>query len=119
MLNRIIVDNIRKRLSDRKVIVILGSRQVGKTTLFHQLFGDNHEVLWWNGDESDVRIALENTSSTKLKTLIGNQPIEVIDEAQRIDNIGLAAKLIYDTIPNVKVLLSGSSAFEIKNKTNF
>ncbi|ASS49536.1 MAG: ATPase [Candidatus Fluviicola riflensis] len=118
MLNRIIVDNIRKRLSDRKVIVILGSRQVGKTTLFHQLFGDNHEVLWWNGDESDVRIALENTSSTKLKTLIGNHPIVVIDEAQRIDNIGLAAKLIYDTIPNVKVLLSGSSAFEIKNKTN-
>jgi uncharacterized protein len=118
MIARIVVDNIRKRLSDRKVMVILGSRQVGKTTLFHQLFDDRKEVLWWNGDESDVRAALENTSSARLKTLIGNHTIVVIDEAQRIDNIGLAAKIIYDTIPNVKVLLSGSSAFELKNKTN-
>ena len=118
MITRIVVDNIRKRLSDRKVMVILGSRQVGKTTLFHQLFDDRKEVLWWNGDESDVRSALENTSSARLKTLIGNHTIVVIDEAQRIDNIGLAAKIIYDTIPNVKVLLSGSSAFELKNKTN-
>jgi predicted AAA+ superfamily ATPase len=99
-------------------MVILGSRQVGKTTLFHQLFDGRKEVLWWNGDESDVRSALENTSSARLKTLIGNHTIVVIDEAQRIDNIGLAAKIIYDTIPNVKVLLSGSSAFELKNKTN-
>lgn len=118
MIARTVVDNIRKRLDDRKVLVILGSRQVGKTTLFHQLFDDNKDVLWWNGDESDVRAALENTSSARLKTLIGNHRILVIDEAQRIDNIGLAAKIIYDTIPGVKVLLSGSSAFEIKNKTN-
>lgn len=118
MIARIVVDDIRKRLSDRKVMVILGSRQVGKTTLFHQLFDDRKEVLWWNGDESDVRAALENTSSARLKTLIGNHTIVVIDEAQRIDNIGLAAKIIYDTIPNVKVLLSGSLAFELKNKTN-
>ena len=118
MIVRTVVDNIRKRLSDRKVMVILGSRQVGKTTLFHQLFDDSKEVLWWNGDESDVRAALENTSSARLKTLIGNHSIVVIDETQRIDNIGLAAKIIYDTIPNVKVLLSGSSAFELKNKTN-
>jgi len=118
MIARTVVDNIRKRLADRKVMVILGSRQVGKTTLFHQLLDDHKEVLWWNGDESDVRAALENTSSARLKTLIGNHTIVVIDEAQRIDNIGLAAKIIYDTIPNVKVLLSGSSAFELKNKTN-
>ncbi|MDH4472829.1 MAG: ATP-binding protein [Fluviicola sp.] len=118
MIARTVVDNIRKRLGDRKVLVILGSRQVGKTTLFHQLFDANKDVLWWNGDESDVRAALENTSSARLKTLIGNHRILVIDEAQRIDNIGLAAKIIYDTIPDVKVLLSGSSAFEIKNKTN-
>jgi uncharacterized protein len=118
MIVRSIVANIKNRLTDRKVMVILGSRQVGKTTLFHQLFENDSDVLWWNGDESDVRSALENTSSAKLKTLIGNHSILVIDEAQRIDNIGLAAKLIYDTIPGVKVLLSGSSAFEIKNKTN-
>lgn len=118
MVARTIVDNIRKRITDRKVMVILGSRQVGKTTLFHQLFDANKDVLWWNGDESDVRSALENTSSARLKTLIGDHSILVIDEAQRIDNIGLAAKIIYDTIPGVKVLLSGSSAFEIKNKTN-
>lgn len=118
MIVRSIVANIKNRLTDRKVMVILGSRQVGKTTLFHQLFENDSDVLWWNGDESDVRAALENTSSAKLKTLIGNHSILVIDEAQRIDNIGLAAKLIYDTIPGVKVLLSGSSAFEIKNKTN-
>ena len=118
MINRLIIDNIHKRLNDKKVIVLLGSRQVGKTTLFHQLFNTTEDILWWNGDESDIRSALENTTSSKLKTLIGKHQIVVIDEAQRIDNIGLTAKLVADTIPNVKLFLCGSSAFELKNKTN-
>jgi len=118
MIPRLIIPLIQKRLADRKVIILLGSRQVGKTTLFHQLFDAAEDVLWWNGDESDIRAILQNTTTTQLKTLIGNHRILVIDEAQRIDNIGLTAKLIADNLPQVKLFLSGSSAFEIKNKVN-
>lgn len=118
MIKRFIVPSIQKRLKDRKAIVLLGSRQTGKTTLFHQLFDASENVLWWNGDEGDIREALTNTTSTKLRTLIGKHTTLVIDEAQRIDNIGLAAKLITDNIPEVKLLISGSSAFELTNKMN-
>ena len=75
-------------------------------------------VILWNGDESDIRDLLKNPSSTKLKALIGNAKTLIIDEAQRIDDIGLTLKLIVDQIKDVKVIATGSSAFELSNKTN-
>jgi predicted AAA+ superfamily ATPase len=75
-------------------------------------------VAWWNGDETDIRNLLEQPTSTKLKSLIGQNKTLVIDEAQRIENIGLCIKLITDHIKDVKVIASGSSAFELANKIN-
>lgn len=75
-------------------------------------------VAWWNGDEADIRSFLEAPTSTRLKSLIGNHKTLVIDEAQRIENIGLCIKLITDNVKDVKVIATGSSAFELANKIN-
>ena len=109
---------INKKLTDNKVLVLLGPRQIGKTTLLQEITSHHKNVQWWNGDESDIRETLEKPTSSKLKKLIGNSKLLVIDEAQRIENIGLTLKLIYDNIKDVKVLVTGSSSFELNNKIN-
>ena len=119
MINRLINSKILSRLSDRKAIILLGPRWVGKSTLMEQMQNSFAQpVILWNGDESDIRDLLKNPSSTKLKALIGNAKTLIIDEAQRIDYIGLTLKLIVDQIKDVKVIATGSSAFELSNKTN-
>ena len=119
MISRQLIAKIKARLSDPKVIIILGPRQVGKTTLIRQLTqGVEESVLWWSGDETDIRNLLTNTTSTQLRSFIGKNQLLVIDEAQRIENIGICLKLITDHIPEVKVIASGSSAFELANKIN-
>src|SRR5689334_10648404 len=116
MVKREIVSAILKRLIDKKILILLGPRQAGKSTLMRQLSPQFIEpVLWWNGDDADIRSILANANSGKLKTLIGGAKTLVIDEAQRIENIDLALKIIADTLPGVKVLATGSSAFELAN----
>jgi uncharacterized protein len=119
MIKRILENNIISRLKDKKAIILLGPRQAGKTS-FVQLIKNSlaSPVAWWNGDESDIRNLLEKPTSTRLKGLIGNNKTLVIDEAQRIENIGICIKLITDNIKNVKVIATGSSAFELANKIN-
>jgi hypothetical protein len=77
-----------------------------------------HPVLWWNGDETDIRHLLSGPTSTRLKQLIGSAKTLIIDEAQRIEDIGICIKLIVDNLPEVKVLATGSSAFELSNRIN-
>jgi len=113
MISRILETNIRKRLDDKKAIVIMGARQVGKTTLLETIFKNEEGVLWLTGDEPDIRSLFENITSTRLKALFGNNRFIVIDEAQRIKDIGLVLKLITDSIKNVKVIATGSSSFEL------
>jgi uncharacterized protein len=114
MIQRKLSDSIRERFFKGKAILIFGPRQAGKTTLLKQVtatYPDN--TLWLNGDESDVRELLSNPTSTRLKGIIGTKKVIVIDEAQRISDIGLALKLIVDTIPDIQVLASGSSALDL------
>ena len=119
MISRKLLKLINPRMDDSKVIIILGPRQSGKTTLLQEIVRDSDKnVLWLNGDESDVRQLLSNQTSTALKSLIGNHNCLVIDEGQRIENIGLCIKLIHDNIKGVKVVASGPSAFELANKIN-
>ncbi|MBS1753274.1 MAG: ATP-binding protein [Bacteroidetes bacterium] len=119
MIEREIEHAIVKKLKDSKAIILLGPRQAGKSTLL-QLVQKKFQqpVAWWNGDETDIRSLLEHPTSTKLKSLIGKNKTVVIDEAQRIENIGLCIKLITDNIKNVKVIATGSSAFELANRIN-
>ncbi len=117
MIERHLENIIINRMFKKKVIIIMGARQVGKTTLLHSVVHKaNIDHIWLDGDEPDVRSMLSNASSTKLKKIIGKYKLVIIDEAQRINNIGLSVKLIVDNFSDVQVLLSGSSALEIANE---
>ena len=118
MIERAIERLIEKRWTDNKALIILGPRQVGKTTLLSQLREKNEGVVWLNGDDFEVRKLLASPSAKQLAALIGGNRILIVDEAQRIENIGICLKLIIDNMPNVKVVASGSSAFELANRIN-
>ena len=119
MISREIIQNIHSKLDDNKAIILMGPRQVGKTTLLKYLQKEmNIPSVWWNGDEPDIRRILTESTSTQLKGLIGEAKLLIIDEAQRIENIGLTLKLIVDSIPELKVIATGSSSFDLSNKIN-
>ena len=118
MIERILEKTIKNRLNKGKAIVLLGARQVGKTTLLKAIFAKSLDVLWLNGDELDIQALFETISATRLKAIFGTKKIIVIDEAQRIKDIGLRMKLITDQIPEVQLVATGSSAFELANKIN-
>lgn len=118
MIERILAKLVRNKLHTGKALVLLGARQVGKTTLLKMLFGTSDEVLWLNGDEMDVQALFAAVSATRLRAIFGNKKIIVIDEAQRIQDVGLRMKLITDQIPEVQLVATGSSSFELANKLN-
>ena len=119
MINRLLKEKIKSRLFKGKIIVLLGARQVGKTTLSKVLADEiDKSIVYFNGDEYDIRELFINATSTKLKTAIGKGEFVIIDEAQRMEEIGLALKLIVDNYPQIQVLVSGSSSFELSNKLN-
>lgn len=113
---------IQSRLEDKffkgKVIILYGPRQVGKTTLVKEIQKKNlSNSIYFNCDEPDIREKLENKTSTFLKELIGDKKIIIIDEAQRIKNVGITLKLIIDNFKDVQVIATGSSSFDLANKT--
>lgn len=118
MIERILSKKISALLDGRKAITIMGARQVGKSTLLQMMLGERKDVMWLNGDEPDIIEILGNMTSPRLKAMIGNNTIIVIDEAQRIPDIGLRLKLITDQIPDVQVIATGSSSFDLSNKLN-
>ncbi|MEY2901806.1 MAG: hypothetical protein RLY89_912, partial [Bacteroidota bacterium] len=117
MIQRTLKDSIQKDLFKGKAILLFGPRQSGKSTLMQEIL-KNQDYLYLNGDDADVREILTNTTATKLKAVIGNKKIVFIDEAQRIQNIGLTLKLFTDQIKEVQILATGSSAFELSNQVN-
>ena len=116
MYQRIISEKLQSRLFKGKALIILGPRQVGKTTLLKELL-KGQDYLFINGDDSDDRQLLESAGTSKLRVLLGRYKIIFIDEAQRIPGIGLTAKIIVDQFPEAQLLLSGSSALEINDAT--
>ena len=114
MIPRILETSIKRDLFKGKAIIIFGPRQSGKTTLINKISeSEGIPFMIMNGDEPDTRELLENATSTKLKTIIGNHKLLIIDEAQRIANIGITIKLITDNLKHVQVIATGSSAFEL------
>jgi len=116
MIKRALEEQINNRFGKGKAILLIGPRQVGKTTLFNKLLEDKKH-LFLNGDDPTVRKLLTNPNIEQLKNIIGSYKIVFIDEAQRIDNIGLTLKLITDQLKSIQLLVSGSSAFELNNQT--
>ena len=117
MIKRKLQDIIEKKLFDGKAILLMGPRQVGKTTLLKELFGGREDVMWLNGDELDVQVLFEGVSATRLRAMFGRKKVIISDEAQRIPDIGLRLKLVTDQIKDVQLIATGSSAFELATKT--
>ena len=119
MIERLLRDLIEKRLYRNKAIIVVGPRQVGKTTLLRMLVADTQrKVLMWNCDEPDVRRKLAEPTSTELRAEIGDADLILIDEAQRVKNIGITLKLIIDNFPEKQLVVTGSSAIELSNSIN-
>jgi predicted AAA+ superfamily ATPase len=117
MINRILESKIASKIGKGKAILIVGARQVGKTTLIKNLLA-NQEYLFLDGDDPTIRNLLTNPNTEQIKNIIGKYKFVFIDEAQRIENIGITLKIITDQFQYVQLLVSGSSAFEINNKIN-
>jgi predicted AAA+ superfamily ATPase len=118
MIERILEKQILAKINTNKAIILLGSRQVGKTTLLKSLFENSSETIWLNADEPDIQAIFANISSKRFEAIIGNKKMIIIDEAQRIPDIGLKMKLITDQLPSIQLIATGSSAFELSNKLN-
>ncbi|MCH8547071.1 MAG: ATP-binding protein [Cryomorphaceae bacterium] len=108
---------ISEKLNKGKAIVIMGARQTGKTTLLKALL-EGTDVLWFSGDNPGVQSRFSQADAPLLKALIGEKKFLIIDEAQKIENIGNTLKIIVDQIPEVQVIATGSSSFDLANKTN-
>ncbi|MCK4987233.1 MAG: ATP-binding protein, partial [Desulfobacterales bacterium] len=109
------LENLRSLIQSGKVIVIYGARQVGKTTLLRKFVEnlDKEAVLFVNGDDITARQFLESQSVENLKDFVGRHKYLIVDEAQYVRNIGLNLKLIVDHIPEIKVIATGSSSFDL------
>jgi len=116
MINRNLTAKIKSNLHKGKAIVLIGPRQVGKTTLINTLLS-NLPYLFLDGDDAVVAETLANANTETLKSIIGNYKYVFIDEVQRIPNIGLKLKIMVDQIKEVQVIVSGSSAFDINHLT--
>lgn len=117
MIKRILETKIRETIGSGKAIVIVGARQVGKTTLINSILNE-YDFLFLDADDPIVRNLLTNPNTEQIKTIIGDKKLVFIDEAQRISGIGLTLKIITDQLKDVQLFVSGSSSFDLGNELN-
>ena len=118
MIQRVLKKQIKDQMFTGKAIILLGSRQTGKTSLLEDVFPSEKGVLWLSGDDVDVQSMMETMTAQRMRTLLGDRKIVVIDEAQRIKDIGLRMKVVTDQMKDVQLIATGSSAFELANRLN-
>ncbi|MDA3930363.1 MAG: ATP-binding protein [Prolixibacteraceae bacterium] len=117
---RTALKNIEKSLlNDKKIVVLFGARQTGKTTLSNTLLDSiKGKTLRINADENKYIDLLSSRDYSKIKLLIEGYDTLFIDEAQRIPDLGINLKIIYENMPELKILVTGSSSFDIANTIN-
>lgn len=116
-IKRLYEDTLLSQLKPNKVLVLLGARRVGKTSLIKLLTNQTAEkFLLLNGDDIETHNILDKQSVANYSSLLGDCNMLIIDEAQEIPNIGKKLKLMVDSFSKLKVLITGSSAFEINNQ---
>ena len=115
---------IQDRMFCGKAIILIGARQVGKSTLFEQILEDpqlgisNDQILSIYCDDAESRRLLEDISLTDLRQQLAGKRMVMVDEAQRIQGVGLTLKLITDHFKDVQLLVTGSSSFMLQGKLN-
>lgn len=107
---------LKSWLNKQKVLILTGARQVGKTTLLLNVFGQKDQVLFLNADENRVRTLFGGADLPDLKSIVGNNKTVIIDEIQRLNNPGLLLKLLVDNFKGIQFIATGSSALEISDK---
>ena len=119
MIKRKLKEQIDRILYKNKVVLVVGPRQVGKTTLLRMMRENmDGNVLFWNCDEPDIRGKLNNPTSSELGAETATANMILIDEAQRVPNIGVTLKLLVDNFPEKQVVVTGSSAIGLSNSIN-
>lgn len=118
MIKRAIDERIQNALTKKKVVTIMGPRQVGKSTLACAMIPEGAKVLEINGDNTDVQTMFVNVDETKMKVLIGNKNFILVDEAQKIGNVGNMLKIVAEKFNDIKVIVTGSSAFKLAEAVN-
>lgn len=115
---RTIFQQLYAAIGKKPIIVLYGARQVGKTTLIKSLLTKFSHALYLQGDDPKEALLLEHRSAKELSDLVSGYELVVIDEAQRVQDIGITLKLIADNVPQVRVIATGSSSFELANRLN-
>src|ERR1035437_6923438 len=105
---RDIASVINKWLSSREILIIYGTRQVGKSTLLKMMLGERDDVMVLNCERPSINEILQSRDLTRIMSLFGRKKVIALDEAQVIDNIGQVLKLIYDEEPGIKMFVTGS-----------
>jgi predicted AAA+ superfamily ATPase len=118
MIKRNLSEILKKDLHKNKALILLGARQVGKTTLLQNLSKEWENTLWLTGDELETQRLFENPTITRFNAEFAGLKYLIIDEAQRLPNVGLGLKLITDHLKEIQLLVTGSSAFELSNRLN-
>jgi len=119
MILRELTEVVKEKIGRGKAIIILGARQTGKTTLVKAFIPTDSTLgLFFDADNTEVQEIFSNMNLERLKNIIGKAKTVIIDEAQRIPNIGLTLKLITDNLPEVQLIVTGSSSLEISDLTN-
>lgn len=117
MFTRTIENTIKEKFKSGKAIIVVGARQVGKTTLLKKILTDK-EFLFLDADDPSTRSLLQNPTTEQIRTFLGDYKFVFLDEAQRISGIGLTLKIITDQFKDVQLFVSGSSSFDLGNALN-
>ena len=117
MITRSVQSRIESKIGKGKAIIIVGPRQVGKTTLIKKFLAEE-DYQFFDGDDPTIRNILDTPNTETIRRLIGNKKIVFIDEGQRINGIGLTLKIIIDQFKDIQLWVSGSSSFTLFDKLN-
>lgn len=118
MIARALNPIIHERLFTGKAIILMGARQTGKTTLLHEIISGIPDTLWLDGDVPEVKKLFEEGSPDRFRAQFAGKKLIVLDEAQRIKDIGIRLKFLTDHFKELQVIATGSSSFELANEVN-
>ncbi|MCU0371202.1 MAG: ATP-binding protein [Bacteroidales bacterium] len=119
IISRSLQQSLERWFFRNKVLIVYGARQVGKTTMVKEILKKFPlDSIYLNCETFSVQQSLQSTDPGRLKEVIGNVRLVVLDEAQRIENIGLILKILHDTAPELQIIATGSSSFDLSNKIN-